>query len=221
MLFAVLSYSVKDRPDGAVIERILADHFTFIFDDWHSNIVFLAPVGLGVDIPILDISPATNQGQQLFKHNLTKVATSTGVVVDDGHLVLHRRYSIDDHWREISQTLLASKSNFGGQDTADKANQGRDRPAGVACSQAICQNRRQNSAGQRVAVNDHRSTKDIARRQHNADEVAVLKIQILSDDRLNPFLSGFPSQQPGSTSFARFASSADKHRFHLNDGPGT
>jgi len=184
MLLADLGYSVKDGPDGAVIERILADHFAFIFDDRYPNIVFLGPVGLGVDIPILDIRLVTNQRQQLLEHHLAEVTTSSGVVVDDSHLVLHRRQSGNDHWRKISQALVTSQSNSGGHNTADKTDQGCDCAAGVAGFQAKCQDRRQNSAAQRVAIDDHRGTQDIARRQHNADEVAVLEIQIFCNDRL-------------------------------------
>ena len=89
---------------------------------------------------------------------------------------------------------MTSQSNSGGQNTADKTDESGDCAAGVAGFQAKCEDRRQNSAAQRVAIDDHRGMQDIARRQHNADEITVLEIQIFCNDRLNTLFSGLPSQ---------------------------
>ena len=90
MLFVDFRYLAEDGANCGIVKWVFADQLPLILDHGYPNVIFLAPVGLRIDIPILDFGPPPDQGQQLFQHDLAQVTALPGIIVNDGHLVRHR-----------------------------------------------------------------------------------------------------------------------------------
>lgn len=87
MLFGVLMTFGQDAPDRIVVERILADHLSQMFDHRDPNVIFLAPFRPVVNVPNLDLGRTTDHGEQFLEHLLTQMASFARVVLDRRHSV--------------------------------------------------------------------------------------------------------------------------------------
>jgi len=63
MLFVDFRYLAKDGANSGIVKWVFADELPLILDHGYPNPIFLAPVGLRIDIPILDFDPPPDQRQ--------------------------------------------------------------------------------------------------------------------------------------------------------------